>query len=131
MTPQLRNRYQNPPLRTITNACILLNHPIFLLFSFHTAAQSTLQFTMSYLDTHDETPAGHTQDSLVAGEHTAFNNVFNSTTPDFARFGSRRSVVHSTKGIVSSTEPLASRAGIKVLQQGGNAAVRSNIAEDT
>jgi len=78
----------------------------------------------SYLDTHDATQTGHTDTSIPAHEISAFSNAFNGTNPDFMRFGSRRSVVHSTKGIVSSTEPLASRAGIKVLQQGGNAAVR-------
>jgi gamma-glutamyltranspeptidase len=39
------------------------------------------------------------------------------------RFQTRRSVVHSTKGIISSTQPLASQAGIEILRQGGNAAV--------
>ena len=38
------------------------------------------------------------------------------------RFPSRRSTVHSTKGIVSCSQPLASRAGIRILQKGGNAA---------
>lgn len=38
-------------------------------------------------------------------------------------FNSRRSTVHSTKGIVSSTQPLANAAGLKVLEQGGNAAM--------
>ncbi len=38
-------------------------------------------------------------------------------------FNSRRSVVHSTKGICSSTNPLANAAGIKILEKGGNAAV--------
>ncbi|CAR30912.1 ZYRO0E05434p [Zygosaccharomyces rouxii] len=33
---------------------------------------------------------------------------------------SRRSTVHSTKGIVASTQPLASAAGAKVLELGGN-----------
>ncbi|CAN6598170.1 hypothetical protein TRVA0_001S05402 [Trichomonascus vanleenenianus] len=37
-------------------------------------------------------------------------------------FNSRRSVVYSTKGIVSSTQPLASAAGLKILENGGNAA---------
>lgn len=36
-------------------------------------------------------------------------------------FSSRRSTVYSTKGIVSSTQPLANAAGIKVLEKGGNA----------
>ncbi|KAH8602243.1 putative gamma-glutamyltransferase ywrD [Bisporella sp. PMI_857] len=37
-------------------------------------------------------------------------------------FTSRRSVVHSTEGIVACTQPLAARAGLKVLAAGGNAA---------
>jgi gamma-glutamyltranspeptidase/glutathione hydrolase len=40
----------------------------------------------------------------------------------FICFPSRRSVVHSTKGIVSSTQPLANEAGYKILAKGGNAA---------
>ncbi|KAK0644099.1 nucleophile aminohydrolase [Cercophora newfieldiana] len=40
----------------------------------------------------------------------------------FAAFPSRRSVVHSTKGVVSTISPLANEAGLKVLRQGGNAA---------
>lgn len=42
---------------------------------------------------------------------------------DFARFPSRRSVVHSTKGIVACTQPLAAKCGIDILNAGGNAAV--------
>ena len=42
--------------------------------------------------------------------------------PRFALFPSRRSTVHSTKGIVSSTQPLASQCGLEVLRKGGNAA---------
>ena len=38
-------------------------------------------------------------------------------------FTSRRSVVHSTEGIVACTQPLAARCGLKVLAAGGNAAV--------
>ena len=41
----------------------------------------------------------------------------------FQYFPSRRSVVHSTTGIVSSTQPLANEAGVRILKQGGNAAV--------
>lgn len=43
-------------------------------------------------------------------------------TPTFAKFPSRRSVVHSTKGIVSSTQPLATQCGLDVLRKGGNCA---------
>ncbi|KAK6359074.1 hypothetical protein TWF696_000242 [Orbilia brochopaga] len=38
------------------------------------------------------------------------------------KFQSRRSVVHSSKGIVASTSPLACQAGIRILEKGGNAA---------
>ncbi|KAK9473629.1 nucleophile aminohydrolase [Dipodascopsis tothii] len=37
------------------------------------------------------------------------------------KFSSRRSVVHSKHGIVSCTQPLAAAAGLKILEQGGNA----------
>ncbi|CAK7212127.1 hypothetical protein SBRCBS47491_001367 [Sporothrix bragantina] len=43
--------------------------------------------------------------------------------PDpFYRFQSRRSVVHSTRGIVACTNPLAGQAGLAILNAGGNAA---------
>ncbi|PRT53117.1 Putative gamma-glutamyltransferase YwrD [Wickerhamiella sorbophila] len=38
-------------------------------------------------------------------------------------FNSRRSVVHSTKGICAATQPVAAAAGVKILEQGGNAAM--------
>ncbi|KAJ6604535.1 gamma-glutamyltranspeptidase [Mycena vulgaris] len=38
------------------------------------------------------------------------------------RFPSRRSVVYSTKGIVSASQPLAVEAGLQILRKGGNAA---------
>ncbi|TQV99419.1 hypothetical protein V2A60_004893 [Cordyceps javanica] len=41
---------------------------------------------------------------------------------EFTTFPSRRSVVHSTQGIVSCTQPLAAKCGIDVLRAGGNAA---------
>lgn len=44
---------------------------------------------------------------------------------DAAGFSSRRSAVHSSKGIVSCSQPLAAACGIKILEQGGNCAVRS------
>ncbi|KAK2739845.1 hypothetical protein FQN57_006421 [Myotisia sp. PD_48] len=40
----------------------------------------------------------------------------------FSPFASRRSVVHSTNGMVACTQPLAAAAGQKVLREGGNAA---------
>lgn len=50
-------------------------------------------------------------------------HVHQVADPEFVIFPSRRSVVHSAKGIVSSTQPLASQAGIRILNEGGNAAV--------
>jgi hypothetical protein len=41
----------------------------------------------------------------------------------YIQFASRRSVVHSTGGMVASTQPLASEAGQRILKMGGNAAV--------
>lgn len=37
------------------------------------------------------------------------------------RFPSRRSQVYGTKGIVSSSQPLATEAGLEILRKGGNA----------
>lgn len=48
--------------------------------------------------------------------------IFPAKEPAFADFASRRSTVHSTKGIVSSTQPLASQCGLEVLRKGGNCA---------
>ena len=39
----------------------------------------------------------------------------------FIRFPSRRSVVYSTKGLVASSQPLATQAGLEILGKGGNA----------
>lgn len=47
----------------------------------------------------------------------------------FVRFPSRRSVVHSTKGIVSTSSPLATEVGLQVLREGGNAAVSLSITD--
>ena len=48
--------------------------------------------------------------------------IFPSSDPEFISFASRRSVVHSTNGIVACTQPLAAQAGHRILQSGGNAA---------
>ncbi|KAF2737018.1 gamma-glutamyltranspeptidase [Polyplosphaeria fusca] len=52
----------------------------------------------------------------------ALSGIYPNPNPQFVRFPSRRSVVHSTKGIVSCTQPLAAAAGIEILRKGGNAA---------
>lgn len=49
--------------------------------------------------------------------------TYPSDDETFVKFPSRRSVVHSTKGIVSTTSPLATEAGLQILRDGGNAAV--------
>ncbi|ORY68945.1 nucleophile aminohydrolase [Pseudomassariella vexata] len=49
-------------------------------------------------------------------------SVFPPNAKAFVKFPSRRSVVHNTKGIVSCTQPLAAKCGLKVLQAGGNCA---------
>lgn len=44
----------------------------------------------------------------------------------FKVFASRRSVVQSANGIVACSQPLAAQAGLKILRDGGNAAVSEN-----
>lgn len=45
----------------------------------------------------------------------------NNPEQSFQRFASRRSVVYGTKGMVSSSQPLATEAGLEILRKGGNA----------
>ncbi|KAG6814055.1 hypothetical protein H0H92_003102 [Tricholoma furcatifolium] len=40
----------------------------------------------------------------------------------YQRFPSRRSVIYGTKGVVASSQPLATEAGLEILRKGGNAA---------
>jgi gamma-glutamyltranspeptidase / glutathione hydrolase len=49
-------------------------------------------------------------------------NLPSEEDKNFVPFPSRRSVVHATKGIISSTQPLANEAGYRILAKGGNAA---------
>lgn len=51
------------------------------------------------------------------------SSLFPPGPAQFGPFSSRRSVVHSTKGIVACTQPLAAKCGIEILNAGGNAAV--------
>ncbi|OAQ96274.1 hypothetical protein LLEC1_02232 [Akanthomyces lecanii] len=50
------------------------------------------------------------------------NSVFQEPSLDQYKYASRRSVVHSTEGIVSCSQPLAAKCGLDVLRAGGNAA---------
>lgn len=51
------------------------------------------------------------------------DSLFQEPARDAYRFASRRSVVHSTEGIVSCSQPLAAKCGLDILRAGGNAAV--------
>ncbi|KAL7893017.1 gamma-glutamyltranspeptidase [Trichoderma sp. SZMC 28014] len=50
------------------------------------------------------------------------SSIFEDPTYDMYKFPSRRSVVHSTEGIVACSQPLAAKCGLEVLRAGGNAA---------
>ena len=51
--------------------------------------------------------------------HSVFARQY---TDDDVRFDSRRSPVYGTRGACSSSQPLATEAGLQVLRRGGNAA---------
>ncbi|KAL8808831.1 MAG: hypothetical protein Q9200_003982, partial [Gallowayella weberi] len=48
--------------------------------------------------------------------------IYPSSDPELISFPSRRSVVHSTNGIIACTQPLAAQAGQRIIRDGGNAA---------
>lgn len=50
------------------------------------------------------------------------SSIYPAIDPEFTYFPSRRSTVHSTKGIVSSSQPLANACGLEILRKGGNCA---------
>ncbi|KAK0652274.1 nucleophile aminohydrolase [Cercophora newfieldiana] len=50
------------------------------------------------------------------------SEVFPPESEVFTKFASRRSVVHSTRGMVACSQPLAAKCGIEILEKGGNAA---------
>ncbi|KAK3377991.1 nucleophile aminohydrolase [Podospora didyma] len=49
-------------------------------------------------------------------------SVYPPPSAEVMKWPSRRSVVHSTKGMVACTQPLAAKCGIDILNAGGNAA---------
>lgn len=67
--------------------------------------------------------AGEGTTGIASPHRTISSPHYAMPRPAFSRFPSRRSVVHSANGIVACSQPLAAQAGLKILRDGGNAAV--------
>ncbi|KAM5350234.1 hypothetical protein ACJ41O_006739 [Fusarium nematophilum] len=50
------------------------------------------------------------------------SSIYEPPSAQLDKFASRRSVVHSTEGIVAAPQPLAANCGLEILRAGGNAA---------
>ncbi|KAJ3521382.1 hypothetical protein NM208_g13314 [Fusarium decemcellulare] len=50
------------------------------------------------------------------------SSIYEPPSASFTSYASRRSVVHSTEGIVAAPQPLAANCGLEILRAGGNAA---------
>lgn len=74
-------------------------------------------FTRAAVKQQPLTPPSRSAMPLTTG------SVYPPPSGEFMKWPSRRSVVHSTKGIVACTQPLAAKCGIDILNAGGNAAV--------
>lgn len=57
----------------------------------------------------------------MVGPKMHMHDELPSDTAYFQRFPSRRSVVYSNRGLVTTSQPLAAEAGLEILRRGGNA----------